>query len=52
MSEKVLDVEDFMERVQGDKELLFELLDILYSSRLISRNASTYVFRVQAHKYS
>jgi len=28
MSEKTLDVEDFMERVQGDKELFFELLDI------------------------
>ena len=28
MSDKILDVNDFMERVQNDKELLFELLDI------------------------
>lgn len=28
MSEKVLDVEEFMARVQEDKDLLFELLDI------------------------
>jgi len=28
MSEKVLDVEEFMDRVQGDKDLFFELLDI------------------------
>ncbi len=31
MSEKTLDAEDFMERVQGDKELFFELLDIFVS---------------------
>ena len=31
MSEKALDEEDFMERVQGDKELFFELLDIFIS---------------------
>jgi len=31
MSEKTLDVEDFMERVQGDKELFFELLNIFIS---------------------
>jgi HPt (histidine-containing phosphotransfer) domain-containing protein len=28
MSEKILDFEDFMNRVQDDKELFFELLDI------------------------
>jgi len=28
MNEKILDEDDFMERVQGDKELFFELLDI------------------------
>ncbi|MCK5083796.1 MAG: Hpt domain-containing protein [Candidatus Omnitrophica bacterium] len=28
MSEKVLDFEDFMNRVQDDKDLFFELLDI------------------------
>lgn len=28
MGEQTLDVSDFMERVQGDKELFFELLDI------------------------
>jgi len=28
MSEQILDVDDFMERVQGDKDLFFELLDI------------------------
>ena len=28
MSEKILDVEEFMSRVQNDKELFFELLDI------------------------
>jgi len=28
MSEEILDVNDFMERVQNDKELFFELLDI------------------------
>jgi len=31
MSEQTLDVDDFMERVQGDKELFFELLDIFIS---------------------
>ena len=31
MSEETLDVKDFMERVQGDKELFFELLDIFSS---------------------
>jgi len=28
MSEEILDMEDFLERVQDDKELLLELLDI------------------------
>jgi len=28
MTEQTLDVNDFMERVQGDKDLLFELLEI------------------------
>jgi len=28
MSEEILDVKDFMERVQNDKDLFFELLDI------------------------
>jgi HPt (histidine-containing phosphotransfer) domain-containing protein len=28
MSEKILDEDDFMERVQGDTDLFFELLDI------------------------
>jgi len=31
MSEKALDEKDFLERVQGDKELFFELLDIFVS---------------------
>jgi len=31
MSEKTLDEEDFMERVQGDRELFLELLDIFIS---------------------
>ena len=31
MSEEILDIEDFMERVQGDKELFLELLDIFIS---------------------
>lgn len=31
MNEHILDEEDFMERVQGDKELFFELLDIFVS---------------------
>ena len=37
MSEETLDVEDFMERVQGDKELLFELLDIFISDFHLKR---------------
>jgi len=31
MSEEALDVEDFLERVQGDKELFLELLEIFIS---------------------
>lgn len=31
MSDKILDLNDFMERVQNDKELLLELLDIFVS---------------------
>jgi len=38
MSEKVLDVEDFMERVQGDKDLFFELLDIFIADFRPKRN--------------
>jgi len=31
MSEAILDIDEFMDRVQDDKELLFELLDIFVS---------------------
>ncbi len=37
MSEETLDVNDFMERVQGDKELFFELLDIFTSDFHLKR---------------
>lgn len=37
MSEETLDVNDFMERVQGDKELFFELLDIFISDFHLKR---------------
>jgi len=37
MSEQTLDVDDFMERVQGDKELFFELLDIFSSDFPLKR---------------
>ena len=37
MSEETLDVNDFMERVQGDKKLFFELLDIFISDFHLKR---------------
>ena len=37
MSEQTLDVKDFMERVQGDKELFFELLDIFVNDFHLKR---------------
>jgi len=39
VSEQTLDVSDFMERVQGDKELFFELLDIFSNDFPIKRRA-------------
>ena len=39
MNEKTLDEKDFMERVQGDKELFFELLDIFVNDFLPKRQA-------------
>ena len=44
MSEEVIDVAEFMERVQDDKELLLELLDIFY--RRLQREA-----RIVKHCY-
>jgi len=37
MSEQVLDLDEFMERVQDDKELLFELLDIFVQDFQVKR---------------
>lgn len=39
MSEEILNLEDFMDRVQDDKELLFELLDIFVSDFHTKRKA-------------
>lgn len=37
MDERILDIEDFMNRVQDDKDLLFELLDIYVNDFHIKR---------------
>jgi len=39
MSEQALDVDDFMERVQGDQELFFELLDIFIKDYYLKRQS-------------
>ena len=39
MGEQTLDVNDFMERVQGDKELFFELLDIFRNDFPVKRRS-------------
>ena len=39
MNEQILDEKDFMERVQGDKELFFELLDIFISDFHLKRQS-------------
>jgi len=39
MNERILDEEDFMERVQGDKELFFELLDIFIDDFHLKRQS-------------
>ena len=37
MSDQILDFNDFMERVQNDKELFFELLDIFVADYYVKR---------------
>ena len=39
MSEEALNLDEFMDRVQDDKELLFELLDIFVSDFRVKRQA-------------
>ena len=39
MSEEIIDLKDFLERVQDDKELLAELLDIYQEDFVVKRQA-------------
>ncbi len=39
MSQEIIDLKDVLERVQGDKELLVELLDIYQEDFLVKRQA-------------
>ena len=45
MSEEILDFEDFLERVQGDTELLMELLDIFVNDFQEKRQALGEAFK-------
>jgi len=50
MSDETLDVNDFMERVQNDKELFFELLDIFANDFQEKRQALEEAIRKKDHQ--
>lgn len=50
MSELILDVDDFMDRVQNDKDLFFELLDIFIKDFDVKRRELEEAIRTKDHE--